>query len=582
MGTRTLLDAPTDARAARSQPGSDSSRSILAILAVASIAAILYVCFRDMERLVSRTFDDACYYFKIAQNLVQGHGVSFDGVHPTNGFQPLWPILLLPLFAVLQASPETMFRACLLFQIGLLALSAWTLDRALREFVSGRTRLLAMIAFIVLVFDPAINGMESAILIFLLVSLFRFGQSKRVFEEPRARSALGFGLLLGLVVLARLDTVFILVALAAATAIEIVRGPERPARAATRFAWICLGAALLVAPYLLSNRMTTGHWMPISGLLKSSFPAISRGGSLLERFGVRHLAFLAVGLAALVTLAPRAFRSRGGGPAYVDASLCVGALAMILHALHSYLFMTWAVFRWHFIWYGLLAIVALARASETLLALAPAPSRRLVHAAAAALLLATGAYESYRREIQDSSYNWHRAAYDAASWARAHTPEHAMFAMHDAGVFAYFSQRAVINLDGVVNDLEYQERLRERHLRTYLANNHVGYLVSHEAGKTMNVRSYTAAHLRVLSRLYSVWSDALTLRRSDEVYRGPIYRLDRRYDVACIIWRLEPEDSRAARRSDPAPRVDRSDTAPPSVLAGTPSALAAAPNPALR
>ncbi|HEY58279.1 MAG TPA: hypothetical protein G4O04_07085 [Anaerolineae bacterium] len=45
-------------------------------------------------------FDDAFYYFKTAQNIVAGRGVTFDGTGSTNGFHPLWMLLLLPLFAV--------------------------------------------------------------------------------------------------------------------------------------------------------------------------------------------------------------------------------------------------------------------------------------------------------------------------------------------------------------------------------------------------------------------------------------------------------------------------------------------------
>jgi len=44
--------------------------------------------------------DDAFYYFKVAQNITEGKGITFDGVNPTNGFHPLWMLICLPVFAL--------------------------------------------------------------------------------------------------------------------------------------------------------------------------------------------------------------------------------------------------------------------------------------------------------------------------------------------------------------------------------------------------------------------------------------------------------------------------------------------------
>src|SRR5262249_52993687 len=58
--------------------------------------------------------DDAFYYFQIARNAAQGHGFSFDGIHPTNGFHPLLGWLEVPVFAVLR-TPWAPIRVVLIF-----------------------------------------------------------------------------------------------------------------------------------------------------------------------------------------------------------------------------------------------------------------------------------------------------------------------------------------------------------------------------------------------------------------------------------------------------------------------------------
>ena len=44
------------------------------------------------------TTDDAFYYFKTAQNIGLGNGISFDGMSRTNGFHPLWMMICVPIF----------------------------------------------------------------------------------------------------------------------------------------------------------------------------------------------------------------------------------------------------------------------------------------------------------------------------------------------------------------------------------------------------------------------------------------------------------------------------------------------------
>ena len=44
--------------------------------------------------------DDAFYYFKVAQNIGEGAGSSFDGINLTNGYHPLWMLICIPVFTL--------------------------------------------------------------------------------------------------------------------------------------------------------------------------------------------------------------------------------------------------------------------------------------------------------------------------------------------------------------------------------------------------------------------------------------------------------------------------------------------------
>ena len=68
--------------------------------------------------------DDAYYYFKIAYNITHGSGVTFDGQNPTNGFHPLWMLLLLPIFGLIDTDLIWPLRAVLVLQTLLFCVAA--------------------------------------------------------------------------------------------------------------------------------------------------------------------------------------------------------------------------------------------------------------------------------------------------------------------------------------------------------------------------------------------------------------------------------------------------------------------------
>src|SRR4051794_27098867 len=70
---------------------------------------------------VTLTVDDAFYALQTARHIAQGHGPTFDGWQPTNGFHPLWEMLLVPLAALLGAHADAFVRAVLTLQLALLA-----------------------------------------------------------------------------------------------------------------------------------------------------------------------------------------------------------------------------------------------------------------------------------------------------------------------------------------------------------------------------------------------------------------------------------------------------------------------------
>lgn len=506
------------------------SQTVLAITLLLFVGTAVALWYIPSWALASFTPDDAFYYFRIARNFVLGHGFSFDTINPTNGFQPLWMyLLLLPAYFTRGLDVEIFPRVSMLYQYALLAVATFLLHRALQRWCPPTVLFLSDAFTIVLGLRVFVNGMET-IVIFLVFAVGVWYLSRR---DPGAQSAGYFaitGAIAGLLFLARLDSVFTVILWMLLQA-ELVRRHRLPARYLLYMAAI---AAAIAAPYLLYNLWAFGDPMPISGKLKNSFPRIEQMD--WKRVPAQHLLALTISVAALGWLWKRALPQRP-----LMLFLLAWLLGSGVHAIHTILFMKWAVFKWHFSPYWMPLTVLLP------LVLTQFDRSRWARLAAVAgialwavLVLALVQFVQETVPLQGEP-TWAKTTYEAARWARQHTPPDAVFAMKDAGRFGYYSDRRVINLDGLVNNMLLQERIREGKLHQYLQERGVRFLVQHaitpdsqmvEDAPAVSAGTYRRTRIYYLSRLYNVNSEGIPLYREDERFRA------RHRDGIFLIWAL--------------------------------------------
>jgi hypothetical protein len=517
------------------------SRVSYVVIAAAFLFLTFFFLRAGVERVLTVIPDDAAYYFKIAENVSAGEGLTFDGINRTNGFQPLWLAVLVPVYRAYHGTPETMCRVVLVLQLVVLAIAALILNAFLSRFFSRRTVLVSLLLFMFFVFVPAANGMESAVLVLFLTLVTYYGSRADVFGHHDPRRELVFGILLGLVVLSRLDMVFLPLVVITVSFGSALGGRDERRERLVRTLSIAAGAAAIVLPYLVYNETSFGAVMPISGLLKSSFPRFSHPAYALSTLGRRGWVglLLAAGYAgySLVRFWPT--RSGADGRRYYRSAMTVMACAILLHFIHAVFFMKWAVFNWHYLPYVLFGAVAICEPVERLLTWVGPKRPRAAYWIVVAAIVAVGCVAVFRGLSRPLDRDWRPAAYAAARWARENTGTEAVFAMKDAGNFGYFSRRRVVNLDGVVNNLEYQAALKERSLRGYLAIKGVGFIVQHAFWDRPDITKgeYDALTVSYRSHRYECDSDDIVLPKSDEVYRSQTY-FDGPYETVFVIWKI--------------------------------------------
>jgi hypothetical protein len=225
-----------------------AGRVLIFLMAVAFLAR-LPLCLDPPEVLIPRVVsDDMFYYLSIARSIAEGRGATADGENATNGFHPLWLLVLVPLFNATGGGTPFIHAALValtLFSV----LSAWFLYRMLRCACGEAASLVAAAVWLCCPYAVlvALSGVEVPLYVLLLGAVSCAYLWIKEGRGGALRAWFALGMLAGAAVLARLDGAV----LAAVIAADVLAGPggrgvpagQRVARAAA-FGAACALAVL--------------------------------------------------------------------------------------------------------------------------------------------------------------------------------------------------------------------------------------------------------------------------------------------------------------------------------------------------
>jgi 4-amino-4-deoxy-L-arabinose transferase-like glycosyltransferase len=446
--------------------------------------ALLFI---SRDALISyRLPDDALYYFAIAKHIVLGHGVSFDGVHLTNGFHPLWLLSILPIFA-LRLSEWSSIYGVLLFQTILDCAVMWLIAvmfiraKNVLEYPGGKWIVLIVTAAYALnpsIIIRSINGLETTLAALVLTLWLPCYYT--VFREKLTwRIALWFGVLSGLLFLARTDFAIILSVSGLFLLLIKLRQPHEQ--------WVKLVSAvgiaiLIVTPWLIWNfynfgtiEQVSGEAVPFmaqrkfdalySGSLKYKMLAIEAARNLLKPF-----MYVGLGLPLVMLLLPLGtpkFRSK-----YYAGLSKSGILIPLLGALLLLLFHS--IFR-GFVrdWYILQLLPIIVVLFGVSCALFGRYDLRLFGLTLVLCYLAVGRYEWMNPRYVSQLAVVH-AGVPYVEGAKPGT----RFGSLNSGWYGFFAPQGVYvgNLDGVVNP-DIFPFIKSGNMHGYLAKDSIGYVL---------------------------------------------------------------------------------------------------------
>ena len=207
----------------------------------------------------------------IARNIALGNGITIDGKIETNGFQPLYTFLTVPAFWVSGDNRLEAMRVVFILSVLFYFATAFLIGKITQKIFSGdeKTRSISFwIGFItyltsVLIFLSHFNGLETGVLLFFYTLVLHYLIKNDV---DSYKQVLILGVLLGLLVLIRIDTVFftIIVAISFFFKKELVFKKKL-----IFFFIIGITAFVVSSPWWLYNFINFGSIMPTSGTAQS-------------------------------------------------------------------------------------------------------------------------------------------------------------------------------------------------------------------------------------------------------------------------------------------------------------------------
>ncbi len=159
--------------------------------------------------------DDAFYYFKVAQNISEGRGITFDGLNTTNGFHPLWMAICIPIFSLARINLFLPLRV-LVMVLAILNAAAGIL--LYRLFANNLSRESGWLVAFFWMFTSAIHGLTTmlgmetgvnALSIILFICLVSRLPANSKTNKKSWLKIFWLGLAALLVLFSRLDNIFL-------------------------------------------------------------------------------------------------------------------------------------------------------------------------------------------------------------------------------------------------------------------------------------------------------------------------------------------------------------------------------------
>lgn len=430
------------------------------IVVILGVIAAWQSNFWQVSHLLS---DDAYYYFQLARNAAGGLGTSLDGLNHTNGFHALWMVILIGIYKIFPDYLAISIALSISALIG--GLVIYIIGWLLKRFSVSDGWLAICLGL--LVFNPWltlqwVNGLETSIATLGLVIFWFYIVKIWQKKDLTIKSLIIVSALGSVAALGRTDAAII----AAPVLIWLWWQSSRHSGIGRWLvnAGVMIATVLIIqAPWIIWNYQNFGTLMQSSGQSFSytnhQLLLIPQGHSLIIYIkGIILGSWNAVKIAWQTFVSPLVYlialayiilirlKLKAVVPRLPMVSLisCLG-LGIVLHAaVHGTI--RWAVRPWYFVPLIIFIVLIIGYLSSGLPKIIFNKLVRYGLVAVSILSLLIG-IPKVLAEYQNQA-----SMYQVAQWINQHVAINEKVGSFNSGIYAYFSNRTIINLDGLVNN----------------------------------------------------------------------------------------------------------------------------------
>jgi hypothetical protein len=440
--------------------------------------------------------DDAWMVAAIARNFARGLGVTADGINPTTGFQPLYPLTLgtLP-FLFAPNNLELGFSANLVICALLGTLACWPLWRIANQLGGSTAGLIAvgLYALNPTMVRLTVNAMETSLGLLLLLIVFATVLTR---DMRQLRNGLWLGLLTALAVLARLDASLAFAAITLTLLWGTVRRTAAiPASWSTALSYPILTMVLL-SPYFAFNYSITGDFGPSSGRalqfmqsFAGSFNLTNGLSSIFQNSAIALDWIPSLALKAVLVITALA------GLLWLLRGELWRALPLVVFVAIPPLYYGYLLQQQrerYFVGMSVILLILLGWSLAVVLQRWKKPLARGGVLAMCVVVVGLNTNEAlgFYRMMLNSPLLTQPISYQAARWLGANLPEDALIGAKNSGIYQYYSGRTVLNIDGKLNH-EIVPVMEQRQLLDYLRQRGVTHLVDRESVMARHISFYS-------------------------------------------------------------------------------------------
>lgn len=433
------------------------------------IILILSGLFLPIDYLLRFFLDDAYFYMKTALNFSRGVGSTFDGMNSTNGYHPLWFLLLSAWYFVIElfgkASPETLLRATFILIVCINTVSLLLVSDIMREF-TGKEQKNTIVIFLALIITMPlflVIGLEQQLLILLFLLYLYYeisGKNNSIFIKP---------LLLSMIILTRTDMIIYL--LPAILFYEYKISPE--AKRLTRTIRLSVFPLLTYGGYQLSNYLIFGEFTTVSSKIEfiPGIPLIQYHLPMPLSDPIRF------GLLLIFLTGLTGYLLRGRKRLHENSRIQIACLFdalfffSIVYMLIHYSFNKNGMREWYYSMPVLIALISFVLYM-------PVKIRPVVSS-----VIAGGILLFFFVLFRPYYYNTSDAYLYAMEVKRNTTADDRIYMYDYSGLIGFFSERSVINGDGLINSFEFLRIKESGRLSEYLNTVGVNHISTYAYSK---------------------------------------------------------------------------------------------------